>query len=162
MPYFCTDLTAWLGPGYYFWDSFIENAHWWAKVRRYNGYFICEASYIHDHNYVFDLVGNSNHILKFKEIIEKMKQIGMVNKETTVPRILAIMRDFPGWEWSAIRANGIQSREKKSEYNYDIMFQEGLPAFLELSPTIQICFLNLENPKLNFSNYKEIYHFEEK
>ena len=46
-PFLCSHKNAWLGKGYYFWDSFIENAHWWGqKGARYkNGYVICESTF---------------------------------------------------------------------------------------------------------------------
>jgi len=45
-PFLCNRKDVWLGIGYYFWDSFIENAHWWGKEgARYKNYFICESSF---------------------------------------------------------------------------------------------------------------------
>ncbi len=39
-PYICSWENSWLGDGYYFWEAFIENAHWWGReIRKYaNGY----------------------------------------------------------------------------------------------------------------------------
>ncbi|MBK9689303.1 MAG: hypothetical protein IPO65_16695 [Saprospiraceae bacterium] len=53
-PFLCSRNNAWLGNGYYFWDSFIENAHWWGwKVKKFtNGYFICEAFYDFEKQFV--------------------------------------------------------------------------------------------------------------
>lgn len=44
-PYSCRWENSWLGNGYYFWDTFIDNAHWWGvEGRKYkNGYIICQA-----------------------------------------------------------------------------------------------------------------------
>ena len=30
-PFKCTRNDAWLGEGYYFWDTFINFAHWWGE-----------------------------------------------------------------------------------------------------------------------------------
>lgn len=30
-PFKCRREDAWLGEGYYFWDSFVELAHWWGR-----------------------------------------------------------------------------------------------------------------------------------
>lgn len=47
-PIFCDSNSAWLGHGYYFWDSEIDLAHWCGKVHcQYNGYdyLILKSSY---------------------------------------------------------------------------------------------------------------------
>ena len=31
-PFICTNKNAWLGEGYYFWDTIIELAHWWGNL----------------------------------------------------------------------------------------------------------------------------------
>ena len=42
-PFPCDRKNSWLGTGYYFWDTFIENAHWWGEVNYKNSYIICKA-----------------------------------------------------------------------------------------------------------------------
>jgi len=42
-PFICRSKTAWLAHDYYFWDSFIENAHWWGTKIDTDEYVICEA-----------------------------------------------------------------------------------------------------------------------
>lgn len=31
-PFLCVRNNAWLGRGYYFWDTFVELAHWWGNT----------------------------------------------------------------------------------------------------------------------------------
>jgi hypothetical protein len=31
-PYICHWENSWLGDGFYFWDTFLENAHWWSVI----------------------------------------------------------------------------------------------------------------------------------
>jgi hypothetical protein len=55
-PFICKRNNAWLGTGYYFWESFIENAHWWGKeCNNYpNGYVICKAIYTENEEKCFN------------------------------------------------------------------------------------------------------------
>lgn len=81
-PFLCNRKDAWLGNGYYFWDSFIENAHWWGKEgARYKSYLICESSF-HLNEKCFDLYDNPEHIKNLIEIINIMKINGLYDKKT--------------------------------------------------------------------------------
>ena len=63
---------AWLGPGYYFWDTFYENAEWWGRSH-YNGkYMICatESSCEAD---LFDLVGNTQHLIEMRKVAKMLR-----------------------------------------------------------------------------------------
>ena len=60
-PIFCEAKDAWLGQGYYFWDSEINDAHWWGQ-EHYNGFYvICQSKYDYDSLEYFDLLGNTDH-----------------------------------------------------------------------------------------------------
>lgn len=86
-----------------------------------------------------------------------MKKRGMINRTTTVCRILNFMRRQPKWSWTAIRADGRNSRTYTPLFDNRVNFQEGHIAFLDLTPTIQICFLPLINQGINITGYKEIF-----
>ncbi len=43
-PFRCERKDAWLGEGYYFWDTLIKNAHWWGEIAYNNEYVITKFS----------------------------------------------------------------------------------------------------------------------
>ncbi len=83
-PYLCNWENSWLGDGYYFWDTFIENAHWWGQeIRKYpNGYIICKAICDYSDESCFDLAGNTEHLKMLKDTYDFMKKEGLL---TTKP-----------------------------------------------------------------------------
>lgn len=74
-PFICTNKNAWLGEGYYFWDTIIELAHWWGNLcYKDSGYIICQSACDDKLEKVFDLVGRPEHLIEMKrcsEIITK-------------------------------------------------------------------------------------------
>jgi hypothetical protein len=159
-PYPCYWENTWLGDGFYFWDTFIQNAHWWGKeVRQYtNGYIICKA--ICDYNEVdcFDLVGNTKHIERFHSTYHFLKTQGIANDSTTVGRIIQYLRKdlaLTKFHYSAIRAIGIKSKNIKSDYSFSLKFEEKNIAYLDLLPAIQICFFTKKS--LNLRDFKIVY-----
>ena len=70
-PFKCTRHDAWLGEGYYFWDTFINCAHWWGKNSYGDKYMVCKTTCQYNENEILDLVGNT-------------KQIEQVRKYTTL------------------------------------------------------------------------------
>lgn len=156
-PFLCNWRNSWLGDGYYFWDSFIENAHWWGESHCNNSYIICEAVVDLDENNCFDLVGNTNHMLIFADSIEYLKIKGKVNESVTLSRVLQHMKDIAVFQnFSAIRAYGINSKSKYYQPNYRILFESNKPfQYLLYKPEIQICLLNFNN--INFRDYKIVY-----
>lgn len=157
-PFLCKR-TPWLGKGYYFWDSFIELAHWWGRQGYANNYMICEAICNDNPNDIFDLLGNTDHMKEmrmYKELLEKRKQ-----KEKITPAfILMHMQKHSGsFHYAAIRACGIDSINKDYKLRANRMiFKEGNRAYLDLTPAIQICVL--DKKKIGLSNYRVIFPTE--
>lgn len=60
----------WLGDGYYFWDGFIANAHWWGKAHVRKEYMICKASIAVEDDYFLDLHGNPEHMQYFSKTLK--------------------------------------------------------------------------------------------
>ena len=152
-PFKCNRRNAWLGEGYYFWDTFIENAHWWG-IRNYgDNYVICEGTCLFDMEKCFDLVGNTEHLLEFGEAIEFLKKQNLVNENTTVSRILNFMQSLPGFKYEAIRASGIntisQHKNVNQEFIYRIRFDKKMPQYLDYKPPIQICIFKKSSLELS-------------
>lgn len=155
-PYKGDKKVAWLGMGYYFWESHEANAHWWGKsCYKSKGYIICQASYSLN-NCCFDLYDNCEHAKIFKEAIELLTQQGLYKKgKTTVARIIEFLRAIDAFPYNATRVKGEEVRRKNSAFQEGLTFQEGLPAYLDLEPPIQLCFYNKES--LNLEEYKIVY-----
>lgn len=159
-PFFCNWRNSWLGDGYYFWDTFKENAHWWGKVHRKDNYIICEAIVDFNTENCFDLVGNTDHLMDFGVSIEFMKEIGVLNKNTTVSRVIKFMQENNLFTYSAIRAFGINSKSKNFHPNYRVILESNSnqrSQYLSYKPEIQICIVRSQLDKLNFREYKVIY-----
>ncbi len=157
-PYPCDWNNAWFGKGFYFWDTFIENAHWWGKeIRQYkNGYIICSA--ICDYNDVecFDLIGNTEHLKLLFDTYEFLKNKKLITNSTTVSRIIQYMKeDLKLFNYTAVRAYGLRSKNYNSEFNFSLLFETNKQPYLDLKPAIQICFYNKKS--LNLRNFKIIY-----
>lgn len=159
-PFICKWENAWLGEGYYFWDTFIENAHWWGKMRHGNSYVICKAECDFSSNLCFDLVGDTEHMQDFDDTIKLLKSKKLVIEETTVSRIINFLRTkLPDFNFQAIRVYGIKSisdhKEEYKKYRHRLIFEESKDQYLDYKPAIQLCLfkktsLNLRNLKIEF------------
>lgn len=145
-PIYCKD-NAWLGPGYYFWDSFIENAHWWGKKHYANNYMIC-ADESDGEEDVFDLVGNTQHMKEMRIAADKIRKC-YPGRSLKVARVLAIIKgDLKSFPYKAVRANAINSKSYFGLKDQIIYFIKG--KYLELLPPIQICVFDKTFLKGNF------------
>ena len=159
-PFPCHWENTWLGDGYYFWDTFIENAHWWGNVRYKNNYVICSFSCDFDTTTCFDLVGDTEHMLDFSNSIDFLKQQKLIDVNTTVSRVLALLKSkIKGFNYQAIRVYGVKSisdfKQDFEKYRHRLIFELSKPQYLDYKPAIQICIfdkkgLNLRNTKIEF------------
>lgn len=161
-PFICNWSNAWLGEGYYFWEAFLNSAHWWGKNHCKNNYFICESSCLQTIDNCFDLVGNTDHMEIFCKTVDEMKSKGLIKDKTTVTRILQYIKyDIKVFKFEATRAVGYTSigENKNSKYLKRMLFEapkEGKPThYLHYLPPIQICFYNKSSMGLN--GYKIIF-----
>lgn len=145
-PYICKWPNTWLGDGYYFWDTFIENAHWWGVVRYTKqgvGYMICKAVCDFDSESCYDLVGDTEHLLDFHKALELMKKQGKLRPETTVARVMEFIKKNGAFVFAAIRVYGIKSisdyNEDYKQYRHRLIFEIDKPQFIDYKPAIQLC-----------------------
>ncbi len=159
-PFPCSRKNAWLGNGYYFWESFIDNAHWWGKEcnTNYNGYVICEARYTVDESKCFNLIDDPIHINMFNDTKSLMQEKGLyIQDKTTVARIIEYLRNtLKIFHYEAIRVYGVNSKSYNSTYSNRTIFDiYKTSKYLDTLPAIQICFYNKTN--LNLRDYRIIY-----
>lgn len=139
-PYRCAT-NPWLGEGYYFWDSFIELAHWWGETHCRGQYAIMAADNPLAAGDVFDLVGDTGHIEAFAQYARTLE--AAFGEEPTVAQVIAHMRKHaPSFSaFKAVRADGRLSVPGKSPYTFRLKFSSD-PAkrqYLDLLPSIQYC-----------------------
>ncbi len=159
-PFKCNWKNAWLGEGYYFWDTFIENAHWWGEIRYNTSYVICEGTCVFDTDKCFDLVGTTEHLIEFSEAIEFLKSKKLVNNDTTVARILSFIKSkITDFKYEAIRVYGINSisehRQRSSKYVFRLVFEQSKYQYLDYKPAIQICIF--KKGTMELSNMQIVY-----
>lgn len=143
-PYECCRNDAWLGDGYYFWDTFIENAHWWGEKGYKGKYIVCRAKYNLENDSCFDLVGNTSDLEDFRTICGKMKECGSFGDDIIVADVIALLRKTPNFNYKAVRAPSTNAKNDNGEYS--IRYKKGCNnrQRLDLIPLIQICLFNNE------------------
>lgn len=162
-PYPCKWANSWLGDGFYFWDTFIENAHWWGKDgRKYtSGYIICKAVCNYNDTVCCDLVGNTLHLEMFIKAYRVMKMREIANSSTTVKRLITyLIEEVKTFKFDAIRAVGLHSKSPHSEHNFSLPFEidhegKAKKAYLDFIPPIQICFYS--KTALHLRNYQIVF-----
>ena len=159
-PFKCDRNNAWLGDGYYFWDSFIENAHWWGSegASYSNGYMICKSTYLLDEEKCFNLIDNAIHFKMYNDTKQLMKDKGLYKENsTTVARIIEhIKNTLKIFKYDGIRVYGINSKSFSSPYsNRTIFDKKHNTKYLDSLPAIQICFYTTKS--LNLKGFKLIH-----
>jgi hypothetical protein len=156
-PFPCERTNAWFGVGYYFWEAFIDNAHWWGEQGYNSKYVICEAKCDLDPTKILDLVVNTDDILLFRDWTNELEKQGLVNSTTSVARILHYIKECASsFDYEAIRGYGINSiSNKQTKIVFRRLFDPSKPQYLDLSPAIQLCIF--EKTGLNLRNFKIVH-----
>lgn len=135
-PFKCSRRDAWLGPGYYFWDSRIAWAHKWGKdayERKGNNYVICQAELDNSPSIMLDLFGNVLHQEEFLQAYQLLKsRLGNSDEYPLVSEILHFLHQQNLLPYKSVRAH--------DEWNqtYEIDFQKG-KGFTTIGQRVQIC-----------------------
>lgn len=145
-PYLCANKEAWLGSGYYFWDTFIELAHQWGKFGYNDNYFVCKVIGEFQEEELLDLVGNTEQICDIREITRKLEET-YKNKLTT-PWVIEYLKKHTSFGYSIIRANFEHSFSNLRDYRLRVSADKNKIQYLNLCPAIQCCVLNKEILKL--------------
>lgn len=142
-PYKCTQKSAWLGDGYYFWDYFLDLAKWWGRTV-YNGKFIvCRQT--------ADLIGNPAVLDLYAdfEMIDVVDQYAQTIKQSysqsnlTVRTVLEHMKRIGAFDgFKAVRIEGNNSTYKDDYLKgHRLQFKPGKNQFVyfEMRPPVQVC-----------------------
>lgn len=127
----------WLGAGYYFWDTLIEDAHWWGRtIYPKKGYIVCQSQYDSHSPHLFDLVGNVSHSREFVDCVAVMKSNGKGQKRS-FPQVLAYLKQHADFRYKAIRA-----RPHPLKFVSANIYFPGGQMELEKLDKVQICFFD--------------------
>lgn len=128
----------WLGEGYYFWDSYIEDAKWWGREAYQNNYYIFETQYDQHSECLFDTLGNLTMLQEFRECANALqKKYG--GKAIAIPFVIEFLKkntDFSE-KYKAIRMFPYTSKKRQPS----LYFPGGKAQFLDVKK-VQICFFD--------------------
>ena len=154
-PFPCTSKYAWLGPGFYFWEYFIDNAHWWGNTVYPGNYFICKASCEFSTETCFDLVGEPKHSEDFDNCLNYLVEHKiLVLREVTVAKVLQYMKKYvTTFNYKAVRVYGINSVSAKDSRRINFIIPDPQHPkslqYLDMRPAIQLCLFEKRSLSLN-------------
>lgn len=159
-PFICESDDAWLGHGYYFWDTFEHLSHWWGKVKMNGSYIVCRAECDFNTKECFDLVGEPEHMDLFGSIIDLMRSEGLIDDETTtVSDIFYYLKNTLNiFDYSSSRVIGVNSisPNKNPEYTYRMILEpSNKKQFIDYRPPIQLCLY--EKNSLGLKDYDIVF-----
>lgn len=140
-PFMCVRSNAWLGDGYYFWDSDLDLAHEWGRfgyeVRR-KKYLICQGEIQHD-DCIFDLVGWIPHQKAFLTVMDLLLEQLPAGSEPRMVDVLDFLRSNDVFPYNAIRAADKHSQSR------EVKFGGKRGEYAVLNQRTQICLINKKN-----------------
>lgn len=154
-PFRCEREDAWLGHGYYFWDTRISLAHFWGEVNfRWRGYVVCEALINDDPAILWDLDGKIAHQEEFIAALDMMIDAGVITRDgdATANDVITFLKRQNLMTYKAIRA----ADEDKD--TYFLRFKprsEPKQAQMRLRQRVQICLL--EKSEITLQDFSIIY-----
>lgn len=153
-PFLCGRQDAWLGRGYYLWEQFEENAHWWGSCAYgKDKYVIVQFEGLSpQEGKCFDLCGNMEHIQQFSEVCKYLKSENLQTKrEITASKVIAFMREKTDFD---TQYDSIRAKDNNVGPNI-IKFQVSRVPYMDLCPRVQLCLF--AKSSLNLSKGKIIY-----
>ncbi len=145
-PFKCTRRDAWLGHGYYFWDTNIEWAKEWGvnSYKKQNKDFIIGKCIVDITNECFDLVGSVASQLELIDAINLFKASGFINPpqhRLILPNIIEYLKKKDIFKYKSIRASDITNKVIRlnfSDYEYK-------REYMIINQRIQICVIEKKN-----------------
>lgn len=145
----------WLGKGYYYWDTFVNSAHFWGRVSYLNAvkrYLIAQSEVSLPSDKVLNLLEPKDLTL-FSAWRDEYAQT-FPNSKVTIERVLTHAEDIMGtkFPYIAIRA---EFRECVNIRDFQDRIYPNGKAYLDLKPPIQICIK--DKNVIGKNNFKVIY-----
>lgn len=140
-PFMCNRKDAWLGSGYYFWETFVDHAHWWGRQVYHGSYYICKSGYKETQETVLDLHGDMTQLADFNKGYEMLCKESKKD-DFTLPEVIEHMKRKLGdkFDFKAIRMASQKCWINNKEIGYHfIPTSSKKEDFISLFPRVQIC-----------------------
>ena len=131
--------TPWLGEGYYFWDTRIEDAKWWGETAyksKGKGYVVCKTVYDAHSPLLYDLLGDLEAFDEFIKMAEMIKS-NSNKRKVSFEFILHHLKKLADFRYKAVRAMAVPSYCKSTNICFP---KDGL--YLAQIRQVQICFFD--------------------
>lgn len=139
-PFICKLNGAWLGVGYYLWDTNFDWAMNWGEIahKKFGRDFVIMQCRVDLSNDCFDLVGNVKHQMDLLNVIDVLNQSGKIKKEAdkTIPNLIRYLQNKGLFDYKSIRASDFH--EKRI---FKLKFRSDRPEYMVLNERVQICVL---------------------
>jgi len=139
-PFRCEREDAWLGYGYYFWDTHEPWAHDWGKsAYRKKGYVVCRAMVTNNENVMWDLYGNVGHNQEFIAAFETLLTSGKYNSEEDIltSDVIDFLKVKGLFNYLAVRVGDMYNQMKTIALKHPDA--RGREAFMNVGERVQIC-----------------------
>lgn len=151
-PYFCSlrdesgnlksgTKEPWLGEGFYFWDTRIDDARWWGKItyeQKMKGYVVCSTCYNQYSPLLYDMVGSISMFDDFEACAKLIKSKKNV-KRVSFSVVLEYMKQREDFNYKAIRVWPYPTRVSNPQIG---VFFPCKKATIRKMEKIQICFFD--------------------
>lgn len=158
-PYLSDVRDCWLGKGYYYWDTFLEAAHYWGYVSytvKGKDYIIAKSDLLIPADKLLNLL-EPEQLAMFKRWIDSYSKT-FPETDVTVEKVIAHAEKIMGsaFPYVAIKAEFRESFTNKSYQDriYPRVNPNG-KAYLDLRPPVQICIK--DKSIIGSNNFKVIY-----
>ncbi len=128
-----------LGSGFYFWDNNVNMAHAHGQKNYKRKYFIFEAELNLLDDWFLDLAGNRIDMIRFQEIMSKLKEIDINTQNWTLAHFIEFLKSKEKFPYRAIRAIDTSIDPKDV-----VKFVSDRSNFINLNPIFIICLLDKE------------------
>jgi hypothetical protein len=151
-PFICERKDAWLGAGYYFWDTNIE----WAKNWGEGSYIKNSKGYIIGHSKLnlencFDLFGNVSHQLDLQNVYDVLIKSGkLMGGKPKVSDCLTYLQRIGLFDFDCVR-----STDFKKTGDDKIFYTDKNREFMSTNQRVQICVI--DKNKVLLSPFKVVY-----
>lgn len=146
-PYRCTDVNAFLGKGYYFWEDNLVFAKHWGGVwylKQEKEYFVGETTIKCDQGDFFDLVGSRVHQKFIRETVKLLATKRAKLSAWPIGKIIEILKAaskdpdnefYEKFNYHVIRAADDASLKLSQEHK----FADNNNSYMDLNPCYIIC-----------------------
>jgi len=152
-PIKCTHSRAWLGLGYYFWDTNIEWAHSWGKTTYdADNYVIFEIDINRDPT-MFDIHGDVSHQIILSEAASALKDALRTKpiSQITVPNIIEYLKRHTDFLQRYFTIRAADNPDSRNIYYFSTEYKN----FMYAAPRVQVCVM--EKKRLLLRTFKVVY-----